>query len=54
MITADGPKLRGSTLLDLADDRKPPDNELPALRRWMRRIRGIPGFLTMPGIPAYH
>jgi glutathione S-transferase len=29
-------------------------DEFPALRRWMRRIRGIPGFLTMPGIPAYH
>jgi DNA repair protein RecO (recombination protein O) len=33
---ADGPKLRGSTLLALAADRKPPDSELPALRRWMR------------------
>jgi glutathione S-transferase len=29
-------------------------DEFPALRRWMRRIRGIPGFVTMPGIPAYH
>ena len=26
----------------------------PALRRWMRRVRAIPGFMTMPGIPAYH
>ena len=33
---ADGPRLRGSTLLALAADHKPPDNELPALRRWMR------------------
>jgi len=33
---ADGPRLRGSTLLALAEDRKPPDAELPALRRWMR------------------
>lgn len=33
---ADGPKLRGSTLLALAADLKPPDSELPALRRWMR------------------
>jgi len=32
----DGPRLRGSTLLALAEDRQPPDNELPALRRWMR------------------
>jgi DNA repair protein RecO (recombination protein O) len=33
---ADGPKLKGSTLLALAADLKPPDGELPALRRWMR------------------
>jgi glutathione S-transferase len=26
----------------------------PALRRWMRRVRTIPGFVTMPGIPSYH
>lgn len=26
----------------------------PALRRWMRRVRSIPGFLTMPGIPDYY
>lgn len=26
----------------------------PALRRWMRRVRGIPGFITMPGIPDYY
>ncbi len=26
----------------------------PALRRWMRRVRTIPGFRTMPGIPDYH
>jgi glutathione S-transferase len=29
-------------------------DEYPALRRWMARMRKIPGFLTMPGIPAYH
>jgi len=29
-------------------------DEYPALRRWMRRIRAIPGFITMPGIPAFH
>jgi glutathione S-transferase len=29
-------------------------DEYPALRRWMRRVRAIPGFLTMPGIPDYH
>lgn len=26
----------------------------PALRRWMRRIRTIPGFMTIPGIPDYY
>jgi len=29
-------------------------DEFPGLRRWMRRVRAIPGFITMPGIPAYH
>jgi DNA repair protein RecO (recombination protein O) len=33
---ADGAKLKGSTLLALAADLKPPEAELPALRRWMR------------------
>jgi glutathione S-transferase len=28
--------------------------EFPALRRWLRRFRAIPGFKTMPGIPDYH
>jgi glutathione S-transferase len=26
----------------------------PALRRWIRRVRALPGFLTMPGIPNYY
>ncbi len=26
----------------------------PALRRWMRRVRALPGFMSMPGIPDYH
>jgi glutathione S-transferase len=29
-------------------------DEYPALRRWMARLRTIPGFITMPGIPSYH
>lgn len=29
-------------------------DEYPALRRWMARLRSMPGFITMPGIPAYH
>ena len=27
--------------------------EYPALRGWMRRVRALPGFVTMPGIPNY-
>ena len=26
----------------------------PALRRWMRRVRMLPGFVGMPGIPEHH
>jgi glutathione S-transferase len=29
-------------------------DEFPALRRWGRCLRGIEGFLLMPGIPDYH
>ena len=29
-------------------------DEYPALRRWMRRVRGLEGFIAMPGIPAYY
>jgi glutathione S-transferase len=29
-------------------------DEYPALRQWMAQLRGIPGFITMPGIPSYH
>lgn len=29
-------------------------DEYPALRKWARRFRALPGFKTMPGIPDYH
>lgn len=29
-------------------------DEFPALRLWARRVRHLPGFITMPGIPDYH
>lgn len=29
-------------------------DEFPALRLWARRVRRLPGFITMPGIPDYH
>jgi glutathione S-transferase len=28
-------------------------DEYPALRRWMRQVRTLPGFIAMPGIPAF-
>jgi len=29
-------------------------DEYPALRRWIRRVRGLSGFVVMPGIPEYY
>ena len=29
-------------------------DEFPALRLWALRVRRLPGFVTMPGIPDYH
>jgi glutathione S-transferase len=29
-------------------------DEYAALRRWARRVRGLAGFVTMPGIPDYY
>jgi len=29
-------------------------DEFPELRLWARRLRRLPGFITMPGIPDYH
>ena len=29
-------------------------DEFPALRKWIRAFRTLPGFKTMPGIPDYH
>jgi len=28
--------------------------EYPALRRWLRALRDLPGFIPMPGVPGYH
>jgi glutathione S-transferase len=52
----------GATLADLAlfpsfalsRDFGVGHEEFPALRRWGRKVRAIPGFTTMPGIPDYH
>ena len=29
-------------------------DEFAGLRRWMGRVRKLPGFITMPGIPAFY
>lgn len=29
-------------------------DEFHGLRRWIRRFRALPGFISMPGIPDYH
>lgn len=29
-------------------------DEFPALSKWLRRVRSVDGFMTMPGIPDYH
>ena len=29
-------------------------DEYPALRRWIRRVRSIDGFIVMPGVPAFY
>lgn len=29
-------------------------DEYPALRSWIRKVRAVNGFVTMPGIPDYH
>jgi glutathione S-transferase len=52
----------GATLADLAlfpsfalsRDYGVDHDEYPALRRWIRRVRALKGFHTMPGIPDYH
>jgi glutathione S-transferase len=52
-----GPTLADLTLFPsfaLSRDYGIDHDEFPALRRWIRRFRGLNGFQTMPGIPDYH
>ena len=56
-FVGDGPTLADLTLFPsfaLSRDYGIDHDDYPALRRWVRRFRGIEGFRTMPGIPDYH
>jgi glutathione S-transferase len=56
-FAGDGPTLADLALFPaaaLSRDSGIDHESYPALRRWMRRVRGLPGFITMPGIPDYH
>ncbi len=56
-FVGDGPSLADIALfpaIALSRDSGIEHDPYPALRRWMRRVRALPGFITMPGIPDYH
>jgi glutathione S-transferase len=56
-FVGDGPTLADIALfpsIALSRDCGIEHEAYPALRRWMRRVRALPGFITMPGIPDYH
>ena len=56
-FVGDTPTLADLALLPsfaLARDCGIDHDEYPALRRWLRRFRALPGFITMPGVPDYH
>jgi glutathione S-transferase len=37
----------------LSNDYGVEHDAFPALRRWIRRVRALPGFVPMPGVPQY-
>jgi len=56
-VAGDAPSLADLALFPafaLSRDFNLDHDEFPALRLWARRIRLLPGFITMPGIPDYH
>ncbi len=56
-FVGDGPTLADIALFPsfaLSRDFGVEHEAYPALRRWARRVRTLPGFTTMPGIPDYH
>ncbi len=38
----------------LSNDYGVEHDAFPALRRWITRLRGLPGFIPMPGVPHYY
>ena len=56
-FVGDGPTLADVALFPsfaLSRDFGVEHESYPALRRWARRVRTLPGFTTMPGLPDYH
>ena len=56
-FVGDGPTLAEIALfpaIALSRDIGVDHEAYPALRRWMRRVRMLPGFVGMPGIPEHH
>ncbi len=56
-VAGDGPTIAEVALFPafgLSRDFGIDHDEYPALRKWARRLRALPGFITMPGIPDYH
>jgi glutathione S-transferase len=38
----------------LSNDYGVEHDPFPALRRWIARVRGLPGFVAMPGVPQFY
>jgi glutathione S-transferase len=38
----------------LSNDYGVEHDAFPALRRWIRRVRALPGFIPMPGVPQFY
>jgi glutathione S-transferase len=38
----------------LSNDYGVEQDPFPALRRWIRRVRALPGFIPMPGVPQFY
>jgi glutathione S-transferase len=56
-FACDGPSIADVALFApacLSTDYGVEHDVYPALRRWIRRFRALPGFLTMPGVPQYY
>jgi glutathione S-transferase len=56
-VVGDHPTLADLILfpsIALSNDFGVEHDQFPALRRWMRRLRGLDNFIAMPGIPEYY